>query len=239
MTFMRTATESPAHRDSLRISATVPKARSNRTGHIAVGTDGSYWGQAALGWAARYALTRGAELDVYEADRRFEQLPPDLPADIGTGSILRPYPLLAARVRGSGADSTGALLAAGAESELVVVGCRGQRRRNLGLGSHALVLVANADCDVVVVRGRPQAVRGEFGKVIAWVDGDERIVSGPRNSPAASVVRWTSCATSPAATRRTERISLWWPRMPGSIRRLEPHCTTRRVQCWWLPEQCS
>ena len=150
------------------------------TARVAVGTDGSYWGQAALGWAARYAVVRGAELDVYEADRRFEQLPPDLPADIGTGSILRTYPLLAAHIRGSGADSGGTLLAAGTESELVVVGCRGQHRRNLGLGSHALLLVSTASCDVVVVRGRPQAVRGEFGRVIAWTDGDDRIVPRAR-----------------------------------------------------------
>jgi nucleotide-binding universal stress UspA family protein len=177
MTFLRAATEPSVRRHGLHIRASgvVPAVLSR--GRVAVGTDGSYWGQAALGWAARYALMRGAELDVYEADRRFEQLPPDLPADIGTGSILRPYPLLSARVRGSGADSSGALLAAGAESELVVVGCRGQRRRNLGLGSHAMLLASNANCDVVVVRGRPQAVRGEFGKVIAWVDGDERVVA--------------------------------------------------------------
>ena len=122
-----------------------------RPGRVTVGTDGSYWGLAALGWAVRHAHRAGVELDVYEADRRFE----DIPADIGTGSELRPYPLLAARIHRSGHDAASALLSAATASGLLVVGCRGQHKCHLGVGRHAMVLAGSAACDVVVVRGRP------------------------------------------------------------------------------------
>ncbi|MBB5897175.1 nucleotide-binding universal stress UspA family protein [Kutzneria kofuensis] len=149
-----------------------------RPGRVTVGTDGSYWGRAALGWAARHAHRAGLELDVFEADRRFEDLPADLPTDIGTGSVLRPYPLLAARIRSSGADAASMLLSASGESGLLVLGCRGQHKCHLGVGRNALRLAGSAKCDVVIVRGRPQAVHGEFRKVTAWLgeDGDDDVV---------------------------------------------------------------
>lgn len=143
-----------------------------RPGRVTVGTDGSYWGRAALGWAARHAYRAGLELDVYEADRRYEDLPADLPADIGTGSVLRPYPLLGARIHSSGADAAAALLSASAASGLLALGCRGQHKCHLGVGRNALLLAGSAHCDVVVVRGRPQAVHGEFRKVTAWLGED-------------------------------------------------------------------
>jgi nucleotide-binding universal stress UspA family protein len=149
-----------------------------RPSRVTVGTDGSYWGRAALGWAARHAHRAGLELDVYEADRRFEDLPADLPADIGTGSVLRPYPLLGARIRSSGADAAAALLSASADSGLLALGCRGQHKCHLGVGRHAMLLAGSAKCDVVIVRGRPQAVHGEFRKVTAWLaeDGSDELV---------------------------------------------------------------
>jgi nucleotide-binding universal stress UspA family protein len=140
---------------------------------VTVGTDGSYWGHAALGWAARHAHRLGVELAVYEADRRFEPIPEDLPADIGTGSVLRGYPLLAASVHSSGPAPDAVLLTAADASDMIVVGCRGQHKVHLGVGRHALLLAESAPCDVVVVRGRPQAVHGEFRKVTAWLGEDE------------------------------------------------------------------
>jgi nucleotide-binding universal stress UspA family protein len=152
------------------IPGQVTKVRPSR---VTVGTDGSYWGHAALGWAVRHAHRTGVELDVFEADRRFEEIPPDLPADIGTGAALRSYPLLSVRVRSSGADPATALLSAATTSGLLVVGCRGQHKCHLGVGRHASLLAETATCDVVVVRGRPQAVHGEFRKVTAWLDRDD------------------------------------------------------------------
>lgn len=143
-----------------------------RPGRVTAGTDGSYWGRAALGWAARHASRTGLELDVYEADRRYEDLPADLPADIGTSSVLRPYPLSSVRIRSSGPDSASTLRSAASESGLLVLGCRGQHKCNLGVGRHAVQLAGSAQCDVVIVRGRPQAVHGEFRKVTAWLGED-------------------------------------------------------------------
>jgi nucleotide-binding universal stress UspA family protein len=153
-----------------------------RHGRVTVGTDGSYWGLAALAWAARHAHRLGVELAVYEADRRYEPLPDDLPADIGTGSVLRGYPLLAASVHSSGPDPDGTLSAAAAQSAMVVLGCRGQHKCHLGVGRHALRLAESASSDVVVVRGRPQAVHGEFRKVTAWLaeDEDDAVVTRAR-----------------------------------------------------------
>jgi nucleotide-binding universal stress UspA family protein len=153
-----------------------------RPSRVTVGTDGSYWGHLALGWAVRHAHRAGLELDVYEADRRFEPIPADLPADIGTGSALRSYPMLPVRIRSSGNDPGAALLAAANETGLLVLGCRGQHKCHLGVGHHALSLAQTAPCDVVVVRGRPQAVHGEFRKVTAWVgaDEDDAVVSRAR-----------------------------------------------------------
>jgi hypothetical protein len=152
------------------IPGQVTKVRPSR---VTVGTDGSYWGHAALSWAVRHAHRAGLELDVFEADRRFEEIPADLPADIGTGAALRSYPLLPVRVRSSGSDPAAALLSAATTSGLIVVGCRGQHKCHLGVGRHALLLAETATCDVVVVRGRPQAVHGEFRKVTAWLDRDD------------------------------------------------------------------
>jgi hypothetical protein len=152
-----------------------------RPSRVTVGTDGSYWGHTALDWAVRHAHRAGLELDVFEADRRFEKIPADLPADIGTGAALRSYPLLPVRVRSSGSDPAAALLSAATTSGLLVVGCRGQHKCHLGVGRHALLLAETATCDVVVVRGRPQAVHGDFRKVTAWLDHeDEQLVARAR-----------------------------------------------------------
>jgi len=170
---------SERRRTALFIPSQVLRVRPSR---VTVGTDGSYWGHLALGWAVRHAHRAGLELDVYEADRRFEPIPADLPADIGTGSALRSYPMLPVRIRSSGHDPGAALMSAAAETGLLVVGCRGQHKCHLGVGHHALQLAQNATCDVVVVRGRPQAVHGEFRKVTAWVgEGeDDAVVSRAR-----------------------------------------------------------
>jgi nucleotide-binding universal stress UspA family protein len=135
---------------------------------VAVGTDGSRWGEAALRWAARHAWRRGDELLVLRGSGG----PPTRP-------ITRDYPLLPMRVRATGDNPTAALLAASRESALLVLGCRGDRHRHLGLGAHVLPTVLTAECDTVVVRGADNAVDGRNGRVTAMVGGpdDARVVT--------------------------------------------------------------
>jgi len=76
-------------------------------------------------------------------------------------------------------DPVSTLADASATSDLVVMGCRGHRHRLLGLGEAVLPTVAAAHCDVLVVRGRGTAQRGENRCVTAMVSGgvdDETVV---------------------------------------------------------------
>jgi nucleotide-binding universal stress UspA family protein len=68
-------------------------------------------------------------------------------------------------------DPVSTLADASATSDLVVMGCRGHRHRLLGLGEAVLPTVAAAHCDVLVVRGRGAAQRGENRCVTAMVSG--------------------------------------------------------------------
>jgi nucleotide-binding universal stress UspA family protein len=77
-------------------------------------------------------------------------------------------------------DPVSTLADASATSDLVVLGCRGHRHRLLGLGEAVLPTVAAAHCDVLVVRGRGAAQRGENHCVTAMVSGgldDETVVA--------------------------------------------------------------
>lgn len=68
-------------------------------------------------------------------------------------------------------DPVATLADASATSDLVVLGCRGHRHRQLGLGEAVLPTVAAAHCDVLVVRGTAAALRGENRCVTAMVSG--------------------------------------------------------------------
>ena len=68
-------------------------------------------------------------------------------------------------------DPVATLADASATSDLVVLGCRGHRHRQLGLGEAVLPTVAAAHCDVLVVRGTAAAQRGENRCVTAMVSG--------------------------------------------------------------------
>ena len=161
------------HSDRVPTQVIPQQTTRGTVGRVTAATDGSYWGHAALDWGARYAASVGAELDVYEADRRYEDIPADVPADIGTGSVLSSYPLLPVRVRRCGRDPVTTLLSAATVSDLVVLGGRGHHRRHIGVGHNALTLAASARCDVVVVRGRLEAVRGTLRDVTALVSRSE------------------------------------------------------------------
>ena len=134
---------------------------------VTVGTDGSRWGEAALRWAARHAWNRGDELLVL---RGVSGRP--------TRPITRDFPLLPMRIRVIDDAPLAAFTEASRESELLVLGCRGNRHRHLGLGELVLPTVFAAQCDVVVVRGADQAVDGQHHRVTAMVGGapDDAVV---------------------------------------------------------------
>jgi nucleotide-binding universal stress UspA family protein len=74
----------------------------------------------------------------------------------------------------TGQDPSRTLLTAAEGSDLVVLGNRGHHRRHLGVGRVAMRLAEAASCDVVVVRGRPEAVRCAFRRIVALVSMEER-----------------------------------------------------------------
>ncbi|MFB9907641.1 hypothetical protein [Allokutzneria oryzae] len=128
-------------------------------GRVLVGTDGSYWGEAALEWAARIAWTGGAELEV-----------------LGTGEASqyrapRAFPRLAVTTRRTSERPLTDVLRSSEDARLLVLGCRGHRHHGFGLGRLVVPAIASARCDTVIVRGRPDAVQGRHGRITAMVDG--------------------------------------------------------------------
>ncbi len=151
-------------------AGSLPRTRkpstAERVGRVTVGTDGSYWGGMALDWAARHAWLRGAELRVLRAD---EDQPADIPSDLGLSHTHRTYPLLQMTCERTGPTPVVDLTTTSAGSELLVLGCRGHRR--IGLGELVIPTLMGAQCDMLVVRGTPDAVRGAHRTVTAMVSG--------------------------------------------------------------------
>lgn len=135
-----------------------------RTARVVAGTDASHWGQVALRWAAEHAWLAGAELAVHR---------PPVPSndDDRFGRILRGFPLLRVAVQ-VGVDAVSELLSASRDADLVVLGCRGNDHHGIGVGSAVLPVVAGAACDVLVVGGRPAAVRGNHHRISVLVGTD-------------------------------------------------------------------
>jgi nucleotide-binding universal stress UspA family protein len=163
----RPSTATPTRRPVPRPRAAVPTTRARR---VITGTDGSYWGRVALRWAAEHAWRIGAELEVHAAP--VDPARADL-RDDGLGQTASAFPMLPIRVRTS-ATATPALVAASVLGDLVVLGCRGTAHGTTGLGSAVLPVIRGAHCDVLVVRGRPDAVRGAYRQVTAFLGaGDD------------------------------------------------------------------
>lgn len=200
------------------LSTPVPQPRS--AVRIAVGTDGSYWGDAALAWAADHAWAIGAELDVHQADARYVDIPADIPIDAGIGATLRSMPLLPVRILRSGPDPVGTLVAASATADLIVLGCRGHHHGTLGLGHSVVPVVARSRCDTVVVRGLPASLRGRSRWITALVRGsrDDLAVLSRAAQMATTLLAkvrvvqvsppTTTLSTEPAATLERARAQL-------------------------------
>jgi nucleotide-binding universal stress UspA family protein len=132
---------------------------------VVVGADGSPWGSAALGWAARYAWLRGEALTVY-ADAPL----PGEPTAADQLATMQPLPV---NIVESGGDPLRTLVPASEGADLVVLGCRGRQHTTIGLGRWVVPVVAAAHCDTVVVRGLDAAVHGLHSVITALVDGGE------------------------------------------------------------------
>jgi hypothetical protein len=137
-----------------------------RGGRIVVGADSSYWGQIALRWAAEHAWMAGAELEVHK---------PPVPSVAANGDrfgrILRAFPMLQVVVQ-VGVEPVTELVSASRGADLVVLGCRGDDHHGLGVGSAVTPVAAGAACDVLVVGGRPAAVRGAHHRISVLIGTD-------------------------------------------------------------------
>ncbi|MFI1354431.1 universal stress protein [Streptomyces sp. NPDC020898] len=133
--------------------------------HITTGIDGSTESLAAAHWAAREALRRGVALNLVHAWTLHPRPAPSVPADrsergwaeetldTAVGSIRAAHPglrIVELLVRDSPVD---ALLAAGEEAELLVLGSRGLGGvAGFMTGSVSQRIVARSACPVVLVR---------------------------------------------------------------------------------------
>jgi nucleotide-binding universal stress UspA family protein len=135
-------------------------------GRIVVGVDSSFWGLAALAWAADRARQVSADLDVCVAptdmdtdrlvDRRIDELRATMPT--------RAVPVVAS------VHPAAALIVESRHADLVVLGCRGTHHHGLGIGATVPEVIRGAACDVVVVGGDP-ALRGENRQVTVLLEG--------------------------------------------------------------------
>jgi nucleotide-binding universal stress UspA family protein len=136
---------------------------------VVVGVDGSATSGVALQWAAHEAALRGAVLEVVHAEFfRHEVLDlfaPDM--EEGERSLLD-RAVAQARQAEPGLEVVGreldppaadALVAAGRDAEMIVVGSRGLSRvKGMALGSVSRACIARARCPVVVIG--PDVVHG-------------------------------------------------------------------------------
>jgi nucleotide-binding universal stress UspA family protein len=113
----------------------------------------------ALRWAAGHAALAGAQLEIHVA-----------PATAASAEdVAGPQSSI---VVSSDGDPVAALISASRKADLVVLGCRGSSHHGIGLGATVLPVVSGAACDVVVVGGHAEAVRGVHHRVSVQVGTD-------------------------------------------------------------------
>jgi nucleotide-binding universal stress UspA family protein len=144
--------------------APIPDQRQPRTRppHIAVGTDGSEWGDHALNWALRHGSLLNATVRVYA---------PNTADDHTITRRLQAYKWLHATVTTSPETPVHAVVIASDDNDLLVIGYRGRQHGSFGLGRNVIPMVLGAHCDTVVVRGEIRAVHGEHRWVTAAIGG--------------------------------------------------------------------
>ncbi|GAB3892057.1 universal stress protein [Kibdelosporangium lantanae] len=133
-----------------------------RPPRVAVGTDGSEWGDNALDWALRHGSLLNATLRVFAAT---------VADDRAIARRLRAYKWLHATVDASPGTPVGMMVTASYANDLLVIGYRGRQHGSFGLGRSVIPVVVGAHCDTVVVRGEMRAVHGEHRWITAAVGG--------------------------------------------------------------------
>lgn len=152
------------------------------TGHIVVGVDGSQHADLALRWAVHEAEVRSAAVELlygYSISPHY--------AMFGTSDrdrvkaamdeIVEHNKALLDRIKWTAttvpvlADPAGALLEAGEDADLIVVGSRGVGGfHELFLGSTSYRVAAHAPTPVAVIRGDELAVLERSGEIVVGVD---------------------------------------------------------------------
>ncbi|MBP2328797.1 nucleotide-binding universal stress UspA family protein [Kibdelosporangium banguiense] len=142
----------------------VPQQRQLRRPRIAVGTDGTLWGDAALDWALRHAGPLNAQVRVFAAESSDDQ---------AIARRLSAYRWLFTSVSVSPEPPVQTLVAASKDHDLLVLGYRGRQHGPFGLGRSVVPIVTAARCDTVVVRGQTRAVQGEHRWITAAISGQD------------------------------------------------------------------
>ncbi|MFI6347373.1 universal stress protein [Streptomyces sp. NPDC050560] len=137
--------------------------------HVVVGVDGSLVATRALDGAAREALWRGVALRVVYAVQDRDEAGPVLAAAVSR--VRERHPRLPVTATAVEADAARALVGAGHDAELTVVGARGLGPvAGLLLGSVAVRLAAHLNGPLLVVLGdHPPAERG---RVVVALEGE-------------------------------------------------------------------
>ncbi|MFF9378712.1 universal stress protein [Streptomyces griseoluteus] len=195
---------------------------------ITAGVDGTEESLAALDWAAREAVRRGLPLRVVHAWEEIGELPADRDTQrawaeegIGraVGSLAERHPGLDATVELTEDDAVDALLAAGADAEVLVLGTRGHGAVvGFLLGSVGLRVVAETARPVILVRAgdRPEA-ESAGREIVVGQHGT------PEDSAAALRFAFETAAARGAALRAVRAWTLppVFAYSPGSLKLLD------------------
>ncbi|MGV9788396.1 universal stress protein [Streptomyces sp. NPDC003435] len=198
---------------------------------ITAGVDGTEESLAALEWAAREAVRRGLPLRVVHAWEQVGELPADRDTQLGwveegIGGTVRAltgrHPGLDVRTELTElteGDAVDALLAAGADSEALVLGTRGHGAVvGFLLGSVGLRVVAETARPVILVRAGDRAEAEAAGR---------EIVVGQHGTPEDSAAALRFAFETAAARGATVRAVRAWALppvfaySPGSLKLLD------------------
>ncbi|MFI1096803.1 universal stress protein [Streptomyces sp. NPDC020917] len=152
---------------------------------LIVGIDGSDSSLRAIDWAVAEATRRDLPVKLVHGSlwERYEAVRPGFGTAVSSGHVMAEHIVASAAERVAkiapeldvattlaASDPGMALLREGEAATAIVVGTRGRGAiTGMLLGSTSLEVAAYATCPVVVVRGEPPNVRGEFGRVLVGV----------------------------------------------------------------------